>query len=511
LNNSIVNIILKDLRPISIVEGKGFREFVELVEPGNQLPSRTFFTQMVEKKYLVTMQHIKAELKTPEKIALASDIWTSLATDAHMSVTAHFITDWQLKNINLATKPLSERHTGENIVTFIEQVLEKYELEPSCICALVCDNGANMIAAARKLKEKYSWARIRCVGHTIQLIVNSALKVTTIGRTMGVARCLVEHFHRSEAASTVLKTKQQQMAVPQHSLKQDSTRWNSTLHKVTRLLEQRWPVTAVLSDLTMSAKRHRHLDLQSIKQLLEPFEVATTYLSGEKYVSLSTVPSLINALIKEMQPDAEDLPSTANFKTVALEQINNHWKFQNSNNNPVASIENAIVVAAALDPQFRKLKFFKPDDILQLQLGIQNLICKNSTSATLSTTLSRMEVTELSQPKPIHKNAGSGTGSRQSSGQEESPASASIKQTVIDKMFSFEESSSEDSDKEQLSCVQKEERFPHLSKLARDFLAIPATSIPSEHLFSVAGAIASRKRASLTPQRVDMLMMILHS
>uniref|UniRef100_H2ZXV6 HAT C-terminal dimerisation domain-containing protein n=1 Tax=Latimeria chalumnae TaxID=7897 RepID=H2ZXV6_LATCH len=498
LNNSIVNIILKDLRPISIVEGKGFREFVELVEPGNQLPSRTFFYPNVEKKYLVTMQHIKAELKTPEKIALASDIWTSLATDAHMSVTAHFITDWQLKNINLATKPLSERHTGENIVTFIEQVLEKYELEPSCICALVCDNGANMIAAARKLKEKYSWARIRCVGHTIQLIVNSALKVTTIGRTMGVARCLVEHFHRSEAASTVLKTKQQQMAVPQHSLKQDSTRWNSTLHKVTRLLEQRWPVTAVLSDLTMSAKRHRHLDLQSkVKQLLEPFEVATTYLSGEKYVSLSTVPSLINALIKEMQPDAEDLPSTANFKTVALEQINNHW----------------------------------PDDILQLQLGIQNLICKNSTSATLSTTLSRMEVTELSQPKPIHKNAGSGTGSRQSSGQEESPASASIKQTVIDKMFSFEESSSEDSDKEQLSCVQKEvmqyfsekpsnrdtdpltnqERFPHLSKLARDFLAIPATSIPSEHLFSVAGAIASRKRASLTPQRVDMLMMILHS
>uniref|UniRef100_H3BEL7 HAT C-terminal dimerisation domain-containing protein n=1 Tax=Latimeria chalumnae TaxID=7897 RepID=H3BEL7_LATCH len=489
LNNSVVNIILKDLRPISIVEDKGFREFVEL---GYQLPSRTFFIEMVEKKYLVTMQNIKVELITPEKIALASDIWTSLATEAYMSVTAHFITkDWQLKSINLATKPLSERHTGENIVTFIEQVFEKFELEPSCICALVCDNGANMVAAAKKLKEK----SIRCVGHTIQLVVNSALKVTTIDQTMGAARCLVKHFHRSEAASSALRTKQQQMAVPQHSLKQG---WNSTLHMVTCLLEQRWPVTAVLSDSTMTAKRQHYLELQSnqwslleeVKQLLEPFEVATTYLSREKYVSLSTVPLHIDALIKEMQPDG-------NFKTAALEQISNCWKFQN---NP--STENAIVIAAALDPRFRKLKFLKPDDVLQLQLGIQ-----------------KTEVTELVQP--THRNAGQ-------TGQEESPPS--IKQTVIDKIFSFEESSSKDSDEEEISCMQKEvmqyfseksssrdtdpltdqERFPHVSKLARAFLAILATSIPSEWLFSVAGTIASRKRASLTPQHVDMLV-FLHS
>uniref|UniRef100_H3A5U7 HAT C-terminal dimerisation domain-containing protein n=1 Tax=Latimeria chalumnae TaxID=7897 RepID=H3A5U7_LATCH len=520
LNSSIVNIILKDLHPISIVEGKGFREFVELVEPGYQLPSRTFFTQMVEKKYLVTMQHIKAELKTSEKIALISDTWTSLATEAYMSVTARFITDWQLKSINLATKPLSERHTGENIVTFTEQVLENFELEPSCIYALVCDNGANMVAAARKLKEKYSWASIRCAGHTIQLVVNSALKVTTINRAVGAARCLVEHFYISEAASSALKTKQQQMAVPQHSLKQDvSTQWNSTLHMVTRLLEQRWLVIAVLSDLTMTAKSNQWSLLEEVKQLLEPFEVAPTYISGEKYVSLSTVPSLINALRKEMQPDAEDSPSTVNFKTVALEQMNNRWKFQNNHHHPsTASTENAIVVAVALDPRFWKLTFLN----------------KNSTSATLSNTLSRMEVTESGQPKPTHKNAGSGTGSGKSSGEEERPVSAAIKQAVIDKMFSFEESSSEDSDEEQLSCVQKEamqnfsekpssrdidplawwktnqERFPHLSKLARTFLPLPATSIPSERLFSVAGTIASRKWAILTPQHVDILV-FLHS
>ncbi|MGH0153730.1 UNVERIFIED_CONTAM: hypothetical protein FKN15_025552 [Acipenser sinensis] len=164
------------------------------------------------------MENIKAELKTAEKFALTSDIWTSLAIEAYMSVTAHFITkDWQFKTINLATNPLAERHTGENIVTWIEEVLNKFELEAP--------------------------------------LMNNALKVTTIDRVVGAARCLVDHFHRSEAASSALKNKRQQMSVPQHSLKQDvSTRWNSTLHMVTRLLEQRWPVTAVLSDSSKTAK-----------------------------------------------------------------------------------------------------------------------------------------------------------------------------------------------------------------------------------------------------------------
>ncbi|MGH0136564.1 UNVERIFIED_CONTAM: hypothetical protein FKN15_034921 [Acipenser sinensis] len=92
VNNSIVNMIMKDLRPISIVGGEGFRNFLELLEPGYQLPSRTFFTQMIEKKYVDTMENIKAELKPAEKIVLTSDIWTSLAIEAYMSVTAHFIT-----------------------------------------------------------------------------------------------------------------------------------------------------------------------------------------------------------------------------------------------------------------------------------------------------------------------------------------------------------------------------------------------------------------------------------
>ena len=51
-------------------------------------------------------------------------------------------------------------------------------------------------------------------------------------------------------------------------------------------------------------------------------------------------------------------------------------------------------------------------------------------------------------------------------------------------------------------------RFPLLARLARKYLAITATSTPAEGVFSVAGLVVSRLRASLSPEHVDMLVFL---
>ncbi|KAG6530238.1 hypothetical protein ZIOFF_012461 [Zingiber officinale] len=49
-------------------------------------------------------------------------------------------------------------------------------------------------------------------------------------------------------------------------------------------------------------------------------------------------------------------------------------------------------------------------------------------------------------------------------------------------------------------------KFPVLSTLARDILAIPITTVASEATFSAGGRVINKYRASLAPATVEMLM-----
>ena len=55
---------------------------------------------------------------------------------------------------------------------------------------------------------------------------------------------------------------------------------------------------------------------------------------------------------------------------------------------------------------------------------------------------------------------------------------------------------------------KNESRFPHIARLARLFLAVPATSTPSERVFSAAGNIVTKKRSALSPENVDALIFL---
>ena len=50
--------------------------------------------------------------------------------------------------------------------------------------------------------------------------------------------------------------------------------------------------------------------------------------------------------------------------------------------------------------------------------------------------------------------------------------------------------------------------FPHLSKLAKKYLCVPASSVPAERIFSTAGHLVNRRRAALSPDNVNMLIFL---
>lgn len=107
------------------------------------------------------------------------------------------------------------------------------------------------------------------------------------------------------------------------------------------LTEMRWPVTAVLSCGEVTKRSDRALDLkgeqwilaQELVKVLEPFEVATTFLSYEENASLSYLLPILHGSVEFLQKPAEDTPTVQQFKQKVAAEIKRdgnliHWTLQ---------------------------------------------------------------------------------------------------------------------------------------------------------------------------------------
>ncbi|XP_051994042.1 E3 SUMO-protein ligase ZBED1-like [Xyrauchen texanus] len=319
VTDAILSMLVTDMRPMAMVEDEGFKKMVSILNPGYILPSRTHFTKLMERKYQEAFQKIKSAINTTNsRMALTTDIWTSVATEAYLGITCHYIgNDWKMTSVCLTTMPLEDRHTSTNIAEWLEEVAVKFEIPFENICAIVHDNGANVVAAAKLLEEKHGWTSIRCTGHTLQLVINAALKNTVIQRAVGAARCLVEHFKKKGKRYLDLKPDQ-------------------------------WSL------------------LEELSTALKPFECATVFMSGPEYITVSSLPPLVKGLLKSTEGAAYDTASVKSFQVTAVEQLQNRWK-----ETLFDQVDNPVILSSALDPRFRKLKFLSPEQIITVQAKLQ--------------------------------------------------------------------------------------------------------------------------------------------
>ena len=77
ITDRIVEFVARDLRPLSVVDGDGFKQLVNYLEPGYKVPSRTHVTSICRKKFVSTKEQLLATLATVKYVAVTMDIWTS--------------------------------------------------------------------------------------------------------------------------------------------------------------------------------------------------------------------------------------------------------------------------------------------------------------------------------------------------------------------------------------------------------------------------------------------------
>ena len=116
ITERILYMICNDLRPMKLVEGRGFNMLMAHFVPGYKVPCRKHFTSLLQMNYSTCKGSLHTKLEEPKSITLTTDIWSSTAVEAYITVTAHFFdSSWELNSYVLQTTAFPERHTGVEI------------------------------------------------------------------------------------------------------------------------------------------------------------------------------------------------------------------------------------------------------------------------------------------------------------------------------------------------------------------------------------------------------------
>ena len=92
ITQSIAAFIAKDLRPIAMVEGAGFRQLLDTIDPSYQVPSRKHLISVLGIMQEDVRGKVLQELASAEFVSFTTDFWTSIATESYLGVTVHFVT-----------------------------------------------------------------------------------------------------------------------------------------------------------------------------------------------------------------------------------------------------------------------------------------------------------------------------------------------------------------------------------------------------------------------------------
>ncbi|CAG9840810.1 unnamed protein product [Diabrotica balteata] len=392
IDRSLIKMIALDYRPISIVENIGLLYYSKQLQPLYTSPNRKVLsTQMIPNAYNTIFQQLWAMLNYVEHVSVTTDIWTSGSTKAFLTLTCHFIHNDKLWNTVLATEEFSERHTGENTANMLKSMFEVWNIDKK-IVAVVSDNGANIKNA---IIEHLNLRHHACVAHTLNLSVQEAIsKDETVKQLIAKCRTIVSHFNHSVVASERLKSMQKQLRCPLYKVKQDvSTRWNSTLTMMERLLLLKDPLSAIIVSLPNVPPFLTIAEWEIISDLvpvLKPAELMTSELSGARYSTMSRIIPLVRGIQHLLMNKKTKSPPGKSLKDGLLDVISRRLCMLETNQ--------LCAKATFLDPRFKKVGFGLPANadnaqklivtelanILNLKSGLQNQETDSSLSNDLS-------------------------------------------------------------------------------------------------------------------------------
>jgi hypothetical protein len=416
VERSLVDWMVHDHVAFRQVESEHFRRFLKAISENHEkyIPSsHSTIKSLVLEAFTVKQSAIKEQIKLAKsEIHLSFDLWTTpQRTKSVLGIVAHYLgPDWSNTSHLLALRHLEGTHSGENMAPIVLDVIKQYEIDATGF--FVLDNARSndtavrhVLASLRADPSEYSFRRLRCLGHIINLVANAflfgsdakafenddwddleaAYELWQANGPVALVKYIVVFIRASDqrrAAFDRLQAKPQTL----QALKNNKTRWNSTFAMLRRALVLREAIDLFCMQFIKTGEldpKARIDDdtwalLERICEMLEHFNTATLQFQGHAkeghHGALWEVLPSIENLIDEMEklraqypflrpqerpmvsrgkkatvPVTAPQPSNVQFLAVA---VNNAWAVLDKYYN-LTDQSTAYVLAVVLNPQYK--------------------------------------------------------------------------------------------------------------------------------------------------------------
>ncbi|KAG7367552.1 hAT family C-terminal dimerization domain containing protein [Nitzschia inconspicua] len=326
----------------------------------------------------------EASIKSIEgkSVSLTLNHWTSDANQNYTGITAYFIDDeWKLGSKSLGIFLHEEGATGDDLEqSFLDLYFQKLKNCGAKIFAVTTDTTYNMNNFGIKMEE-LGEVHCYCTDHLFQLTCKLCYeKGDDLGEqaaeSIKKARAIVTFINESSQALENLKTKQRVLErfkgkIPKGVVAEIVTRWWSTLAMVERLLELKEPIDLMFVDSQLGdCQRLEGADWDNLKlvaELLKPFKEAQKMLEGDTYVTASMVPLAVKKLRGSLMSLASPENSTTSrpFAQALLRDFEDRWRkaseptfvgvVQQGTRDRQVGIHPALLIANFLDPRFKNI------------------------------------------------------------------------------------------------------------------------------------------------------------
>uniref|UniRef100_A0A8C2L648 Si:dkeyp-117b8.4 n=1 Tax=Cyprinus carpio TaxID=7962 RepID=A0A8C2L648_CYPCA len=412
LTDLILEMVFRDLRPLSVVEERGFKLLLSCLEPNYPVPSPSLLGSLLWHRYHVLKQCLQQHLQTSlasHCLTLCTEYWRSVdgcGVDGdgqyYLTVSTHFVdSHWRLARCVLETRPIAEfkgsssERGRASFADTLRSVLSEFQLPENFIFCVVHDTpsgpesrGQENMAINQGYPQEFAgpshpppsnlpegWAPLLCAGRALKLCVQEGLCVETVRQALADARAIVLHFQHNVNASTALSQKAE--AVNKESaclVLNDPGRWTTAIEMCESLLELKWVISSVLEEQKVATNLadHQWRLIHELVPVLKTVRIAASFLSEDINGPISALMPCLQGVSRLLgQKIAEcTCPVVKGVMERIRAGMDKRWSLSDED----ALLDSSAVLSSFLDPRFKELRFLSPHARSKLHDKVKELL-----------------------------------------------------------------------------------------------------------------------------------------